>query len=417
LGPQRPDLLYATSANDDSRSDVTAARQYLRDEQARWARRALAPPVEDATAKALQFATDLVADGRPEGDRLRFGPFTYPAAAEKFRQARTRAIIERVEPGSFEDPRFLALLARQAASIEIAIRDSPVGGPSAFDACSRVLLGTTGEPTSHGFSSLRSGHVVIAISAGMIDFMYQASKAASLALKRIDDKDSAYAASTKIEDTQLELDANRYPVDLLYGTLATWLYEGRPRAPIAATPTPEQSWPIGLLDNSAERFVLGHEYGHAMNDLLPRVMPQLTAATPIPNDAWSKEYLADAFSVVTSVTSASEIDALPANIALQGAVLAMKVHEIFDDARSVAAMGAVASISGQVTHPPFEQRIEMLEEGFLLLGANDTDGARAAMRGMLVPSETLDILWRRTLPRLIGDFASGRRLDALWIRS
>ncbi|MDQ1399211.1 MAG: hypothetical protein QOK20_1143, partial [Acidimicrobiaceae bacterium] len=65
------------------------------------------------------------------------------------------------------------------------------------------------------------------------------------------------------------------------------------------------------------------------------------------------------------------------------------------------------------THPPFFQRIALLERMYVELHP-DPETARQDLEGMLVPSRTLDQIWQRVRPELAEEFQVGRPLHPVW---
>jgi hypothetical protein len=93
----------------------------------------------------------------------------------------------------------------------------------------------------------------------------------------------------------------------------------------------------------------------------------------------------------------------------------MKAHQIFDRALSTVQHGVVIPDDGSPTHPPFERRIAQLEQLYLQHHP-DSERAREDLRGMLVPSQTIEQLWQRVAPRLASYANSGRALHPIWSR-
>jgi hypothetical protein len=392
------------------------ARVLLHRRQAEWAHGFRIGASQDVLEAALERAGAREAAAVRDGEYIREGVFKYDAAREEARWALTREILCRVSPGHFEDPTYIEMLARQAASVEyvLASKGGNDGGVS-HGVLSRILIGTTPEPRSEAYSELISDIVIIAISAGMMDFMYRTSKAVVLAWKMVTPpKGSAVSFSGLPEDTEEVLQRDPYPSNLFHDTLATWLYEGRPRAIHSRIlPNPCQ-WPLGLLINGAERFVVAHEYAHALLDQLAMTTSDTRApdASPAPTP-WARELRADAFAFLAVSESSHELDLLPRNMALQGAILAMKAHQIFDRSLDIARRGVTGTDIGSATHPPFELRIAQLEQAYVQ-GHPDEVKARADLRGMLVPSQTIEQLWQRVFPRLIAQYRAGRPLHSIW---
>src|SRR6202043_3288071 len=56
--------------------------------------------------------------------RQKDSPFTYPEASERRRFLRTEGIAQRVRSGPFESSHYFAMLAREAATIEMLVEDA-----------------------------------------------------------------------------------------------------------------------------------------------------------------------------------------------------------------------------------------------------------------------------------------------------
>jgi hypothetical protein len=400
-----------------TRKQVTNGRDSLRGLQRYWATAMGAecdPSISNLHA-ALEAAANRRAQSSRDGDYIREGALKYEAKLEEARWALTTRIIKRVIPGPCEDPRYLEMLARQAASIEFLLeRPEPKSkAQKNADALSRILIGTTGEPRSQGYSALEDGMAIILISAGMFDFLYQTSKAVVLSWKPIEPaKGSAVGFSALVADMEQVLNENPYPADLLYNTLAAWLYEGRPRAKDSTAPPIDYQWPLTLLINGAERFVVAHEYGHAFMHQLG-VSARGGQMPQAPKGPWSREFQADGFAHFAVAQSSAILDLLPANMALQGAVVAMKAHQILDAAMQIATTGIQATETARVSHPPFSQRIALLEESYLRHHPHPSI-AQKDLPGMLFPGQTIDELWRRAKPRLKARFDQGFTIHKIW---
>lgn len=393
--------------------DIALARRYLRQRQAYWARLVGAPELGDSLALARERAAFRQASAVRDGPWYRTGPVKYQAGTEAARWSVTSEIIERVSPGPYEDPTFFELLARQAASLELGLSQSAEKKGLPPGTFARVILGTTGEARSEASTALAAGVAVISVSAGMMEFMYQCAKAVVLAWKKVQpNPGAALTLSGRPEDTEEVLDTDPYPATLLRDTLTSWLYQGRPRAPHATIPEAERSWPLGLIIDGAERFVLGHEYGHALVDQL--AVTELAAGHPAAGDQpWAQEFAMDAFGAMAVMYSAY-LDRLPPNMALQGAVTAMKLHEIFDSV--LDAITARHAAPAATTHPPFEQRLDVVKQVYLL-SHPDPETAEGDMAGMLVPAQTLDQIWARIRQPVLQVLDSGLPLHPVWATS
>ena len=201
------------------------ARNEIRRRQAEFGVLAGASPAGSPLADALDRAVRREASSVREGPYICDKVFKYPADAEHARWALTRQIIERVNPGPFEDPVFLEMLARQAASVELALHPSDREGAISPQVLSRIIVGTIGQPRSEAYSAAIGNAALIAMSAGMMEFKYQCAKAVVLAWKPLPaaGKD-LLSFSPRPEDTQEVLDTDPYPVTLFRDTLTAWLY-------------------------------------------------------------------------------------------------------------------------------------------------------------------------------------------------
>lgn len=342
----------------------------------------------------------------PDGEWLRQGAFKYPESTERLRWSRTREILERIKPGPHEDADYIAMLAHQAAAIELCIAQWPRFTEHNSDLLTRIIIGTTVAPRSQGSTSLVAGCSVIEMSAGMIDLLYQSAKAIVLSWKRTDPKGKAAVGfSDRREDTEEVLDGNPYSTDLLCDTLATWLYEGRSRASYSEAPPDEYHPPLKLILSGAERFVLAHEYGHAVMDLL--------APQDVPATNWERELRADDFATMVVAQSSDQLDLLPPAIALRGAVVAMRAHDVLDAALQIACHGHETGSTSSSTHPSFETRLAALER-FFVEASDDAKMAREQLPDLRVPAVTLGQLWDRIAPLLRAQHRAGRRLHAIW---
>jgi hypothetical protein len=74
-------------------------------------------------------------------------------------------VINRCSPGPHEDGKYFALLAREAASLEMYLTN-PQANPVIGEAIDRIVFGTAGEPRSHARSMLLGNSVIVLLSAG-----------------------------------------------------------------------------------------------------------------------------------------------------------------------------------------------------------------------------------------------------------
>jgi hypothetical protein len=396
---------------------VMLARKHLRRVQSNWAAGISFPP---GRPDPLDVARDImqrrISQSTDEGDFIRVGIFRYAADVERARWSRTKQIIERVQPGPFEDGTYLEFLARQAATIELQLTSAGTN-PQIRPYLDRILLGTTGEPTSQAMTTHIGDASVITVSAGMVDLMYQVVKAAVLSWKPVPPNQKGYTMgfAALAENVRAVLDADEAPVRLIADALLRWLFEGIVR-PAASTLPPDLYQPqISLLTGNTERFVIAHEYAHALTDQLKAYIPQSYDETKL--GPMEKELRADAIAALIVSLSASELDSVAPNIALQGAIMAMKAHEIADRAIDIARGGDGNPKWTATTHPPFNLRVGRLMEIYRQVWLDpDPRNPWLDPAALHIASDTAEILWERARPQITAALRAGRRLHRIWSR-
>lgn len=208
---------------------------------------------------------DRMTGFRPTADagRVKRGPWTFDRDLEVERIACARTLIRRTAPGLLEDPNYLALLAYQAASIQIA-HENMLADSKSRDRFSRYVLGTVFRPELNAFATKVpiEGYSIIVLHSGLIDFVYQAAKAVIEALNpsRSTTGRSAVAAALDLKLIRERMRSEPGALVRLYRVLAAYFFDGYPRASSFETVLDEQSPPLSLLVSMAERWILGHEY-------------------------------------------------------------------------------------------------------------------------------------------------------------
>lgn len=390
----------------DPSSALAGARNFMRLQQ-RQAGGLLVRPGDERVelAAALRAAHAYERSAEVEGDQVRVGAFRYDTATERERWHRTREVIERCAPGPHEDGNYLALLAREAATLEMYASE-PDMNPDFADVLRRTVFGTTGRPGSHASTHLVVGRAtVVLMSAGMMYFLYQAAKSVVLAWHAVDPPDGALTAfSSRTEDIRAVVDRDPTAADWLTGLLSAWLFDGIPRPPESSPPPLRYQPSLSLLTSTSERFILAHECVHAAVDLL---RPPGFADAPVLT-GWGKEFRADTWGAIMVVQSAARYDRFAPNMALQGPVLAMKAHELVD-----RALAFVRPAGARSSHPPFEQRLQAVFDAYAHLpgiaGHPDLRPEPA-----LAAANTLELLWERVAGNLERRLRSGESLHPIW---
>lgn len=391
-----------------------ALTELRRQQEEGWESLGIARPAvrEDSLAAALRHADQREKEST-ERDGFIYSGLKYPAALERQRWARTRDIIGRVSPGPFEDGRYLEMLARQAASVEMALRGDLGGKPigSGADVSGRVLLGTVPSVRSDAYSRTYTDYYFVLVAAGLIDFVYQLAKASVLSWRPKEPASSAaqagraqYSFSSEPADIDFVLAENPHPLTLLARTLDAYIFEGRPRDEGFAPPSQAYLSPLTILTNMNERFILAHEYGHTLIDVLDVEVSD--------DSAWREEFAADILAFRVVIESARALDGLPPPFAIQGSFFVLTALEIIRRTLDIIRHGAVQKDAGSASHPPIIARLENLRRLYLqhVSSTNDENSIRPA----LAPARTLEYVWERVAKDKTAEWRSGRPPHAIW---
>jgi hypothetical protein len=353
---------------------------------------------------------------------------------EMQRIALAEELIRRSDPGPFEDPRYLALLAYQAASIEMALPDTLTQG-LVGERWSSVLLGTIHVPQIDSFeqSLFTSDYAVVCVYSALMEFAYQAAKAVTpvlsahlrgrgLAVGALDDKEIERRVANDPE-----------PAERLYRTLEAYFFNGYPRAFVGETVPQEQVPLLTYLIDMTERWVIAHEYGHAVGATFHTVLGSRWRTSQ-----YSEEYFADMNATILTALSAGKLDGVPPDFALIGGTFALACLEVVRRSLAMVREGKVGPDRGDDKHPPTTHRASFISDIFNhhvlvsnenygpsgfdvafvanLKGAPDLDPATIEDRHKRVfqfPTALLAI-WRSIRTRLRDDFTKGRELHSIW---
>jgi hypothetical protein len=222
------------SGPDDSR--LQAARERLRQHQkSSWvAKLGPLPPTEegklDRTLRVLRYRWQVAQT--PDPDTVMRGFFKFDRRQEEERLRLAEELIRRVDPGPYEDPNYLALLAFQAASIEMCLRS--LSGERTNEPWSRFLLGTVHSADVNAFAQVLKAeqHVLVVIYSAFVEFVYQASKALTAAQNpaRSSKSNASVVSNSATAAIEEYLLTNPEPVQRLYKTLEAYFFNGYPRA-------------------------------------------------------------------------------------------------------------------------------------------------------------------------------------------
>jgi hypothetical protein len=398
---------------------------------------ATAPTVLERTLDALQWRKRLEPTDEP--GVVRRGLWKFECDVEEKRIRMAEELIRRVEPGPYEDANYFALLAYQAASVELCtgslLASCRTAGVGADQRWPRFLLGTVHAAKVNAFARVlrHLDFIAVLIHSALVDFMYQAAKAVIAACHPVRSHGGKCDVETTPEQNAIEaeLDRNPEPVERLYRTLEAYYFRGYPRAFVNEHVGEESHPPLSMLISLSERFVIAHEYGHSF-------AIKVSQLTDFDNPEWAQELLADQFGMYATVLSARMLDAVDPVVSLSAAAFAMACLSVLARGLSVAREGVVPKDEGSKSHPPSRMRAEWIvadyHELFRTEFRPDGRGCVAVRRsqplknaldvdqkvrehvasGVYAHADALFTIWRRVGERLLRDFQSGRPLHSMW---
>jgi hypothetical protein len=406
------------------------ARALLRKEQAKHPNKAGAVPASGSTlAPALAW---LKAQGEflPTGNKatVKRGPFTYDRKLEMQRLALAKALVQRSDPGPLEDPVYLAMLAYQAASLQLAF-PKRLGDKQIDLGWSRFLLGTvhSSELNAMAQAFVAHNYTVVFVYSALVELIYQAAKAAVSATNPTWGADNrAHVIATK-EHVLSQLEKNSEPVERLYRTLEAYFFEGYPRAFSNEQVPLVQQLPLGPLIGLAERWMIGHEFGHGFARELDWQR--------VPNPDMAEEYFADEQATILTALSTARVDSMSPEFGLAGGAFALASLEVFERALSVLQHGKVVQAPDDGVHPTNQARADHIVDTFERYFDADPEKGPAGLRFILRPDgwkptdsnisrsrremvsrwpNVLYTIWDQVQPLLLRDFESKRPLHRIW---
>jgi hypothetical protein len=407
------------------------ARALLRKEQAKHPTRAGAVPASGPSTLApalawLQGYGKFVPTSVP--GRVKRGPFTYDRKLEQQRIARASALVQRSDPGPFEDPVYLAMLAYQAASLELAF-PKRLGDKKIDLGWSRFLLGTvhSSELNAMAQAFIAHNYTVVLLYSALVEFIYQAAKAAVAATNPTWGADNrAYVIATK-EHVTAQLAKDARPIERLYRTLEAYFFDGYPRAFANEEVPIVQQLPLIPLIGLAERWVIGHEFGHGFAAELDWQRAR--------NPDMAEEYFADEQATILTALSTARVDDMAPEFALAGGAFALASLEVFQRALSVLRHGKVVPAPSDGIHPTNQARADHIVDTFERYFDADPEQGPAGLRFVLRPDgwkptdnefgrsrremvsrwpNVLYAIWDQVHPRLTRDFENRRPLHPMW---
>jgi hypothetical protein len=430
-------------------SGLAQARQILRNEQAKY-------PTRGGVIRSIVGESTLTPALAFVNERRNFHPstkvagyvsrsgYTFDPKLEERRIALAEDLIRRTDPGPFEDPNYLALMAYQTASVELALSDN-IQGQNIDWGWSRFLLGTIHSPEVQSqsltsffqTSSSSQDYTIVWLNSALIEYFYQAAKALIAALHPVWSTVPGTTVTFEFTEQHIrdELARNQEPVERLYRTLEAYFFAGYPRAYYNESVPEEHRIPLNQLIDITERWVIAHEYGHgfaARMGFAARAYEQDNV-----HAGRAEEYFSDDNATILTVMSAARLDAVRPHVSLAGPAFALACVEVLRRGLSVLRCDRVLRDTGDSKHPPNEMRIRNVLTAFDFYFEDNSppDGSGIDLNLVHRPPDwkpvdseerkqlhaatfrwanALLMIWDKVRPRLHEDRENKRPLHPMW---
>jgi hypothetical protein len=362
---------------------------------------------DDMLVRTLQRAETRESTAVRRNGKIRDGLYSYREMMEPVRWSRTRDIIKRVVPGVDEDPIYLESIARQAASIEIILRQEHTQtlNPRNAELCDHVLIGTIPTLNSSAYTTRTRDYFTVLVSVGLIDFLYQVTKAMVLCWQPVTaHKHADVSFDNSPETVRKVLASNPLPLAYFTHTLSGYLFRGQPHVIGYSPPPVEYQYPLVLHTNFNERFVLAHEYAHTLFNMLDLTDPNFFGP--------KEEFAADTIAFLLLVDSGRALDDFPPNVSVQSVFLVLAALKVLREALDIIRHGEIREDRVFLNHPPITQRMETLQH--LFQDKIDNGRVMNSITPLLRPAETLSLLWRDAQPYFLRAKAESQELHAIW---
>jgi hypothetical protein len=337
-----------------------------------------------------------------------------PAGQVATQRAAYKAEIEKAiasTPTKFEDPMTYMLMSGLSRDIEAIIRKLkvPLSG--------RPAVGTlpTGSVNAITFQVPMSTQRLVVFEAQLFTFALLISKAVAQILPVESTPDGGTKISADPKHVDALLKANPDAARRFADVVLNYILVGQPAAAEPYMPEAKHLIIGNLMRDSMEMFVLGHEYGHILNDHWSTAaqsqsfLSEFGATTLHPN--WEEEYVADSFGVMLGIAATSETRKVDGPIAYCGADLFFSADEKVRAGISLLEYGDEAHVHIN-SHPPAYLRRQNLHGA--LPQIFDADAAAAMIQLGSSLAHAIDQLWSITRPIVLQMRADGARPAASW---
>jgi hypothetical protein len=177
---------------------------------------------------------------------------------------------------------------------------------------------------------------------------------------------------------------------------------------------PIYSLASGLLIDSLELFVLGHEYGHILarhisaNTPAAAMMPSSADSPKALNYSWAQEYEADRYGLILSVAATDEKYATEyvmeqeSAFSYAGSELYFGAVDVIDRAISTLTYGHAKGRRSSATHPPASARRLNLRRSLVKIVR--PGAAYAVVRMGAAIEIAIEALWEEAMPTFLREY-------------
>jgi hypothetical protein len=337
-----------------------------------------------------------------------------PDASSKLRDVLTEkweaAAAER--PSRFEDISTYIILSDLAKRIEETATEGGIQLPL------RPIFGTLalGQFNAMAIRVPGTSDHIIAFQAGVFGFINLLSKAVAASFP-LEEGDDAIRFSTDPEDVDDLLDRNPEPVSRFQQFVDAYVLDGDPHEAEQYLLTGAPTELASLLLDSAELFVMGHEYAHIINghlaeDALLHHAPLGTDVEVVPR-ALEQEFEADTLGLELSIATMMRTRQVDVSLSFFGVYLIFSAMEVVDRAVSMLRPDIKPSSSADETHPAPDVRRAYLAL-WLAKMTNEETAVGALQLGEQI-QRTLDALWQRVEPHYQDLRRRGAVPSPIWL--
>lgn len=339
---------------------------------------------------------------------------TPEALAEMQRERYAEA--KKLCPTRFEDPGLYSLLIDMAKSLEDTAHE--VGWELLPE---RPVFGTLplGQVNAMAIRVPDSDEHLIVFQVGLFGFINLFAKALAAAFPVKNDAGGGYHLSTDIDDVGSWLERDDTPISRLMDLLGAYVMVGDPHAARQYFVSGATESLSSLLRETAETFILGHEYGHIRAghlDTHDEVETKLgSESVEVLPRAWKQEAEADLLGMYLTVQTMAN-KGFDLAMSFAGIDLVFSGFELVGRALNLLVHGRDETMLPSDTHPPPEVRRELLRQQLAQI-TDDADQVHGALSLTAVLDAVVAVMWDRIAGVFYDLHSRGAPPASIWAAS